>query len=297
METKTIGQLNSISNPTSGDLVEAESLGISGKLTLSQIAALSRPCGEIFDMAYKKTISSDFPAVALWESDQTISATNYPVLVPELRSAAAEVKLTAGTIVTSINCNATGGSILSSVDSAFTIMVNALAEEYAIQAAYSIAVTIGGTEYTIASVSSTITISGTIATGATTLSVYPHRIVGTSNSAIVFCDSGRATLTHDGNTRLAGLRRRNRMQGFQVGSTADGTGARNLFGVLDTRDYRASTSALANNAPPIYDTTSQGATNKITAVSDGVNGIPRTGPNTEPDSNVVYRYMWAQVYV
>jgi len=283
MLSKTIGQLTAATSMDDTDYVEIEHVGASYRATLQQIANFATPCGAYVDMAYEKTVSETFPAVALWESDKTLSSSNYPILVPELRAAVASVTLTAGTVVTSIDVNATAGSVLSSVNSAFTIIAAAIVEEYALQSAYSICVTIGGNEYTITSASSTITISGTIATGATTLSVYPHRIVGTSESAIVFKDSGRALLSHDGKTYLLGFRRRDRSQGY-----------------LHTIYNGSSAGGSLNGISPSSRTTNTGTTMtglSMDIVTDGVNGTPRIGPTTDPNSSIVYRYLWAQEYL
>lgn len=297
MAKVTIGQLSTGTTLSTTDYLEAEISGVSKKITIQTLLNYMTPLGSIVETAYERTISESFPAISL-KADTTVDEANYPLIVSELRSSAVEVILTAGTSVTSINVNATAGSILSSVDSAFTIILNGILEEFAIQGTYSIPVTIGGTDYTItsASASSSFTISGTIATGATTMTVYPHRIVGSTTTANVFKDTGRATLAMDGNRSLMGFRRRDRMQGWQSGATSDASGARNLFGVLDTRDTRTGTSALPNFAPPLYGTALQGATNMIKAVSDGTNGTPRTGLVTEPNSSTVFRYIWAQVY-
>jgi hypothetical protein len=282
MATKTIGQIDTVSSLSSADYFEIESGGVSYKALLSQLAAFATPCGTLLDIGYQKTISSSFPAVALWDSDKTISTANYPILVPDLRASPASVTLTAGTVVTSVNVNMTSGSVITSVDSAFTIILNALTEEYAIQGAYSICVTIGGTDYTITSVSTVIGISGTIATGATTMTVYPHRIVGSTTTAKIFKDSGRALMSHDGKLRIAGTRRRHHYQGhFHAAYSFSSGGGNTVLASVSTGN------ALSTEA---------GAQVRESK-TDSVNGTPITGPETEPNSSGVYRYMWAQVYV
>lgn len=279
MAKVTIGQISSATSLDEADYLEIEHSGVSYKATLEQVACFATPCGAYVDMAYEKTVSATFPAVAVWDSDKTINVANYPILVPELRAMTASVTLTAGTIVTSIDVNATGGSILSSVNSAFTIMAAALLEEYNVQNAFSIAVTIGGTEYTITSVSSTITISGTIATGATTMTIYPHRVSGTSATAIVFKDSGRALMTHDGKIRIGGLRRRHHLQGHRH-SVIHGTGGVPGYGL------NVSDGGSAVRYTP----------SSMEIATDGTSGTPITGAESEPNSSTVFRYIWAQVY-
>lgn len=286
MLTKTIGQLSTKTSIAATDYLEIEVSGASGKVSLQYLANLMTPLGAIVETAYEKTISETFPAIPL-RNDSTIDEANYPLIVQELRAAATEVILTAGTSVTSINVNATAGSILSSVDSAFTIILNGILEEYAIQGAYSIPVTIGGTDYTItsASASSSFTINGTIATGATTMTVYPHRIVGSTTTAKIFKDSGRACLSMDGNRSLMGFRRRDRMQGHYHDPLYGGSFLRSSGS--GTKVHQTSGGGTAWG----LDSTT-GSSN-----TDGTNGTPRTGLVTEPNSSTVFRYLWAQVYI
>jgi hypothetical protein len=284
MAYKTIGQISSASSAALTDLMEIESGGVSYQITLAQLAGLAIPCGKIEDFAYEKTISASFPAVAIWDADKTINAANYPVLVPELRAAASFVTVTSGSNITSININMTAGSTITSVDSAFTIMLAALTEEYALQSTYSICVTIGGTDYAIASISSVIGITGAIATGATTMTVYPHRIVGSTSTAKIFKDSGRALMSVDGKLRIAGLRRRFHMQGHW----------HNIYGAGGT--------GQVGGVAQVFSTGSNGTISAAGDIcrdpkTDGTNGTPITGPETEPNSSTVYRYIWAQIYI
>lgn len=295
MAKVTIGQLSTGTTLSTTDYLEAEISGVSKKITIQTLLNYMTPLGAIVETAYEKTISESFPAIPL-RVDSVVSKTNYPLIVPELRAAAVEVILTAGTSVTSINVNATAGSILSSVDSAFTIILNGILEEFAIQGSYSIPVTIGGTDYTItsASASSSFTISGTIATGATTMTVYPHRIVGSTTTAKVYKDTGRATLAMDGNRSLMGFRRRDRMQGHwhvANGSIMVGhqTSSNLNTGIAAGPSY-TKVGILSDSSP-------QTPNNSINApITDGTNGTPRTGLVTEPNSSTVFRYIWAQVY-
>lgn len=283
MAKVTIGQLSTGTTLSTTDYLEAEISGVSKKITIQTLLNYMTPLGAIVETAYEKTISESFPAIPL-RVDSVVSETNYPLIVPELRAAAVEVILTAGTSVTSINVNATAGSILSSVDSAFTIILNGILEEFAIQGSYSIPVTIGGTDYTItsASASSSFTISGTIATGATTMTVYPHRIVGSTTTAKVYKDTGRATLAMDGNRSLMGFRRRDRMQGHWHAFTYD-------------RGYISESST--GGFDRVLAAPSTQRNDKVRElVTDGTNGPPRTGLVTEPNSSTVFRYIWAQVY-
>lgn len=297
MLTATIGQISAATTLHGTTYLEAEVGGVSKRTTLQMLANYCIPSGTLIETAYEKTVSETFPAVPLYDSDHTVSESNYPILVPELRAAVASVTLTAGTVVTSIDVNATAGSILSSVNSAFTIIAAAIVEEYAVQGAYDIAVTIGGTEYAITSASSTLTISGTIATGATTMSVCPHRIVGSDTTAKVFKDSGRAALSHDGKTYLAGFRRRDRMQGHTHGefmTSGDGNGADEYT----SNDGTGGGPSVSGKRYTSGSTTPNTGTQLLTGspYTDGTNGTPRTGATTDPNSNVVYRWLWAQEY-
>ncbi len=69
-------------------------------------------------------------------------------------------------------------------------------------------------------------------------------------------------------------------QGWQVGSNADDTGARDYFGVTLNRDFRPDTAVQANDAIPRFRVGGQGDTEMMLAVNDGTNGDPRIDDET-----------------
>ncbi|MGD9157309.1 MAG: hypothetical protein PVG39_02790 [Desulfobacteraceae bacterium] len=85
--------------------------------------------------------------------------------------------------------------------------------------------------------------------------------------------------TKTGPAKLTELQE-DQMQGWQLGATEDGSGARNYWGATSSRDYVAQTVIGANNTVMTLRTDNQGVTRKVSAQSDGTNGTPRTGANT-----------------
>ena len=82
-------------------------------------------------------------------------------------------------------------------------------------------------------------------------------------------------------TRTDGLQA-DQFQGWQLGATADTSGARNYYGKADLRD-RVNTdsgSTVANYASIYINIGFQGSSNRLKAMNDGTNGTPRTGTVT-----------------
>jgi hypothetical protein len=70
-------------------------------------------------------------------------------------------------------------------------------------------------------------------------------------------------------------------QGWQSGARNSGI---TYFGSGLFPGYETAGSALANYVIPKYNTAGQGVNQKITAINDGTNGVPRTGTNTRDSS-------------
>lgn len=78
----------------------------------------------------------------------------------------------------------------------------------------------------------------------------------------------------------------NKTQGSQVGGVLNGN---YYYGSVIFENQSFSASIQADNAYVGFTTIGQGGANKLTGVSDGANGTPRTGTETEPNSqNVVW---------
>ena len=110
--------------------------------------------------------------------------------------------------------------------------------------------------------------------GSYTVEFYPNRVVGSSTNARIFKNQARTLYTIDNFDYLAGLMKRNTMQGFTIYAR-------------DYMDGNASSPGSAfypNNRASIYPAT------------DGINGTPRTGKNTSADSYAAYLYIWAGQY-
>lgn len=95
-----------------------------------------------------------------------------------------------------------------------------------------------------------------------------------STEGIVFQTEG-----YDGAGRTNGLME-DQFQGWQLGSVADGWGARNYYSKINGRDQWHASGAQTNYGVMDNATTAQGVTNMLKAVSDGTNDTPRTGTRT-----------------
>lgn len=260
----------------------ALSKGDSMQLTKT-ICGLGTPAGVVIDSAIERTVDDFFPAVPLWDGDHDLDAANYPILVPLLRAHKAKA-WNGSAFVTSFSVNVSG-SVITLSGTAGTNLVNALAEEVLVHGGYTggRCVTIGGIEYPVTLVSTgslQITVSGSPASGAQTMEVYLNRIAAQPSKARTFKDSGRALMSMDGVKLMPGLRRRNYMQGhWHVNQGHSGAG-----GAGNYKTFWASGVPQGSDASSIQNPT-----------ADMNNGTPRTGPDTEPNSMPVYRYLWAQI--
>lgn len=71
-------------------------------------------------------------------------------------------------------------------------------------------------------------------------------------------------------------------QGWQLGASADATGARDYFATTGSRDqYYNTTAGAANNTISQLATSLQGDVKMLKAMNDGTNGTPRTGAQTQ----------------
>lgn len=105
-----------------------------------------------------------------------------------------------------------------------------------------------------------------------------------NTEGIVFQTEG-----YNGAGRTSGLME-DQFQGWQLGATADASGARNYFSQIGARDYwhvggSQSGFGITDNKP-----TAQGVSNMLKAVSDGTNGTPRTGTRTSHRNRLMRVY-------
>lgn len=262
------------------------------------IIGLSKPVGEAFFMEIEEdpvawgsarnnanpTNPQYFPAVKRWEADVTLDSTHHPLAVTKYR--AVKSKTWSGSAWVTDHTVSVSGSTLTGSGNAWTNLLAALAEEVAVHGGYTtwMTVNVAGTDFDITNVNSgdgTLTVTGSPATGTQTAIVYPYRIAGSTTSARLYKIAGRVLMSPDGTLRVNGLRRRFHMQGH--GHAVIGGS------VLQQM--------VENNMPLPAATTTKGnfTGSVLNPVTDGVNGTPITGPETEPNSSTMFLYSWLGV--
>lgn len=128
--------------------------------------------------------------------------------------------------------------------------------------------------------------SGGSPSGTHTLRHCPYGISGASNfllpdhRGVVAVGAGSQTINTRAKTAVLGLVEEDQMQGWQLGTTADGTGARNYWGAGGSRDTTNTTTGGATLSNLFLGTDAQGSTTMMKAMDDGTNGTPRTGSTT-----------------
>lgn len=222
------------------------------------------------------------PIVPLWDADHVLDVANYPLLVPKLR--AEKVSAWSGSAYVTDHTVTVSSSTLTGSGTAWDALLAQLAEDNVIHGSYTNwrCINVAGTDYAITNVNAsahTITVSGTPTSGSQTAIVYARRIAGSTTTARTYKDSGRVTMSHDGTLRIAGLRRRHHMQGHY----------HSLSSIVMTQ-------SIGVNAGSGYNANAATSTNVTigSPITDGPDGPPITGPETEPNSSIVYRAMWAR---
>jgi len=225
------------------------------------------------------------PIVTLWDSDHDLAVANYPILVPKLR--AQKTEAWSGSAYVTDHTVTVSSSTITGSGTAWDNLLAALAEDELVHGSYTNwrCVNVAGTDYVITNVSTaghTMTVTGTPTTGSQTAIVYSRRITGSTTTARTFKDSGRVTMSPDGQLRIAGMRRRFHLQSHLHGPLSPNTG---LWEASASGAYAVSSgSGFSFNS----------AASTGTPITDGTNGTPITGPETEPNSTTVYRSIWAQ---
>ena len=222
------------------------------------------------------------PIVPLWDSDHDLALANYPILAPKLRAQKSESW--SGSAYVTDHTVTVAGLVATGSGVAWDAQLAAMAEDNLVHGSYTNwrCGNVAGVDIAISNVNPaahTVTFASAPTSGTQTCIFFHRRIAG-STAARVFKDSGRTLMSPDGTLRVAGLRRRFHMQGhWHESHIQNGAGG------------STTTAQLVNNATNVASVVNNLAQ---VAISDGTNGTPITGPETEPNSTTVYRAMWAQ---
>lgn len=189
------------------------------------------------------------------------------------------------------------------------ILMRALAEAYAYDREYgtlTLPEAIGGipagdyqiTGVTLANVGSSSAVITCSATGLTpgaktassaNISIYPHRIAGSTTTAR-HKELTDVAIMNDGLYNVLGLAQRDQMQGHRFDN-----GVYTYTGdPLQKFGYNTDTTISAMNARTAAQKQQSGYTSS--PITDGTNGTPRTGPRTRPRSGIFNFYAYVGTY-
>ena len=276
------------------NVVEGAGLTLSGaddEQLKKAIAALIYAPGVYVYRASPVAASALFPCLRIDDASHDISTANWPDLVPYLRN---ERLLVNGESQWAVNV--AGGVATFAADTPEDRLLAALAEEVLVHGGYGtwLALNLGGTDYAITNVNAgarTITVAAPPGNGGYTAIVYAYRVAGSATTARVRRMSGRAlvgTEAESGDTPdrmlIAGLRARDRLQGHWHEAYRNIAGG-SIGIAFDVASHAASVGAVAS-AKYIRE-----------AITDTVNGTPRTGKTTEPRTGVAFLYMGGGRYI
>lgn len=247
------------------------------------VISLSHAIGEPVFNLFEKSPSVFFPAVRIDDADHDIDVANWPDLVPLLRAH----KLKAGS-TTDHSCTVAGSVVTFPDNADANALLAALAEEVLVHGGYGswLSLNVGGTDYAITDIDTStreVTVSGSPSGGAQTCICYPYRIAGSGTTARLRQVAGRALAAHDGDECLAGLRRRDRMQGHYHDPLGAAPFVGGTGGLNNTN---------AGSGAAIWET----RTTTGVPSADGANGDPRTGETTDARAFVGYLYLWGGRY-
>jgi hypothetical protein len=303
MLTKTIGQLDETSTMDTTDVLETEISGVSKKITLATLAALSSHfVGETVFSDLKKTVSASFPAVSRAETID-VSETNYPLLVSEYRAEQLELlgvsewQVTVTSSVVTIVAGSTAATALCSLFQQDAIVSSWLntsepasftgTADYTTSST-SRCINLDGTDYRITNASATsinFSLTSEPGNGTYTLKVYPYRVAGSSTTARLFKISGSALIAagDSGGEVVGGFRKMDRGQGHWHAPYGNGTSVagNGNFGGMQNGVFNF----LSVNTGIRQPTT------------DSTNGTPRTGKTTDPRTAGMNVYTWAGLYI
>lgn len=230
-----------------------------------------------------------------------ISETNWPLLVPELRSWKLHYLegLTGETDAYTLSNWAISSNVatLTFANNAANNAVLAIISEFYLTTGNRPVVNVGTSignipagDYLITAidpVARTITFSCTALNGsgstASTVSFFPHRIVGSTTTARVYGAKAMALMSAGTETHMGSQMRRSYMQGHWH-STYAGIGT-------------STTNALVRAEIVAANLDYTGVVGARGATTDGTNGTPRTGSETEPRSITAHLYLGGGSYI
>lgn len=233
-----------------------------------------------------------FPAINLSKINvsQTITTTNYPLLVPYLRALKVRYLDGTGSEVNSWTATVSGSNITMPTSTSSDAILASLAEDVLVHGSYTNwrTLTINTVEYPITNVNTAtrvITVTGTPTAGTQTVEFYQYRIPSSTTSARLFEVKGRSFIApNDSSGRHQnGLRVRDRFQGhWHETTTPDGGGGTTAINTL-----------LGTNGNSVSLT----YTHARSPITDGINGTPRTGLTTHGAGVSAHLYIWARSYI
>ena len=250
-----------------------------------------------------------FPAINLSKINvsQTITTTNYPLLVPYLRALKLRYLDGTGSEVNSWSATVSGSNVTMPNTTSSLSVIWSLQEDVVVHGSYTNwrTLTINGVEYPITNVNAQnreITVTGTPTSGTQTVEFYQYRIPESTTSARLFELKGRSFISpNDSSGRHQnGLRVRDRFQDHQHAlaqgsqlASIDGK-SQNITGTTGSGGPDVSASNFASLTSESFKGIQTGAySNNIRTL----NGIPRAGSTTHGAGISAHLYMWARSYI
>jgi hypothetical protein len=256
-------------------------------------------------MKIYKPISASFPWFCLSLSDQNWTTSHYSAeFISTMRTRKVIYDEMGSSPVSSFSGSWSSGVFTLDNNTANVTMLAALAREYlyAGSPATNWRLLNDGTyDYNITAISTsarTITVSTADHTpSGTSISIYKHRVYGSTTSARHFSEAGLG-FYQAGGDKISGLRRLDQSQGFQIGANNAGIdGTKTMYGyIVNNADGSNDYTSASNYGVLRSSTSAQGASGRLKAISDGLNGTPRTGTKTEIEAGTLLAYIYVGTY-
>lgn len=237
-----------------------------------------------------------FPAINLSKINvsQTITTTNYPLLVPYLRALKLRYLDGTGSEVNSWTASISGSNITMPTSTSSDAILASLAEDVLVHGSYTNyrSITVNGVEFPITNIntaSRVITVTGTPSSGSQTVEFFNYRITGSNTTARLFEIKGRSFIApNDSSGRHQnGLRVRDRFQGH-------------WHDVRNSSNERTQNGTLGDGANPTFLRTSSTIANRLFAadpIADATAITPRTGSTTHGSGVSAHLYIWARSFI